>query len=267
MNAHTLKLAAARAIDASRLTRLGHGLQVAAMSPFARAVNYHDIHESEAVGLETQLRYFAARFEPVGYDDLKALLAGTWRRRRPGLILSFDDGLRSHAAIAAPLLDRYGFPGWFFVPLGLLGGRNGGAEHMSIEDLRLLARRHVIGCHTLSHVRLSTELSPDVLEREIVGAKHDLEAALGGTPVNVFCWVGGEEWSYSREAAQLIKEAGYTFSFMTNNAVIRPGDDPLQLQRTNIEARDPLWLVRFQLSGAMDLAYASKRARVNRLTA
>jgi peptidoglycan/xylan/chitin deacetylase (PgdA/CDA1 family) len=260
-----MKLVVARAMDASLLTRLGHRIQVAAMSPFARAINYHDIAESEAAAFESQLRYYAAHFEPVGYHDLIALLSGTWDGRRPGLILSFDDGFASHAEIAAPLLERYGFPGWFFIPVGLLGSRHKGKDYMTVEELRLLARRHVIGCHTISHVRLSSELSPEVLEREIVGGKHELETALGAR-VDVFCWVGGEEWSYSREAAQIVKRAGYRFSFMTNNAVIRPRADPLQLQRTNIEARDPLWLVRFQLSGAMDLAYFTKRARVNRLT-
>ncbi|MFN2399733.1 MAG: polysaccharide deacetylase family protein [Gemmatimonadaceae bacterium] len=267
MNAHTMKLVAARALDASLLTRLGHRIQVAAMSPFARAINYHDIAESEAAAFESQLRYYSAHFEPMGYPDLIALLNGAWRGRRPGLILSFDDGLRSHAEIVAPLLERYGFPGWFFIPVGLLGSRQNSTDHMTVEDLRLLAGRHVIGCHTISHVRLSRELSPEVLEREIVGGKRELETALGGAPVDVFCWVGGEEWSYSSEAARLVKRAGYKFSFMTNNAVIRCGDDPLQLQRTNIEARDPLWLVRFQISGVLDLMYSAKRARVNRLTA
>ena len=32
------------------------------------------------------------------------------------------------------------------------------------------------------------------------------------------------------------------------------------------EADYPLWLTRFQLSGIMDLLYAGKRRRVNRLT-
>ena len=84
--------------------------------------------------------------------------------------------------------------------------------------------------------------------------------------MEIFCWVGGEETSYSSEAAKLISE-NYKYSFMTNNAVIRPGDDPLQLQRTNIEAENPLELVRFQLSGLMDVYYTGKRRRVNRLTA
>jgi hypothetical protein len=54
---------------------------------------------------------------------------------------------------------------------------------------------------------------------------------------------------------------------MTNNFVNRPDTHPLQLQRTNIESENPLWLVKFQLSGLMDLLYLGKRRRVNRLTA
>ena len=92
-----------------------------------------------------------------------------------------------------------------------------------------------------------------------------MEKALG-CEVPVFCWVGGEEESYSRAAAQLINRAGFGYSFMTNSAVIRPATDSLQLQRTNVEAVYPLWLVRFQLSGFMDLLYMGKRSMVNRLT-
>ena len=53
---------------------------------------------------------------------------------------------------------------------------------------------------------------------------------------------------------------------MSNNQLIRPGTDALQLQRTNVEARDAERIVRFQLSGALDAVYWPKRRRVNRLT-
>ncbi|MBT5451971.1 MAG: transposase [Gemmatimonadetes bacterium] len=106
---------------------------------------------------------------------------------------------------------------------------------------------------------------PGQLRTEIKGAKQRMEKALEcGVPV--FCWVGGEEDAYTSEVATLISRAGFAHSFMTNSQVIRPAADPLQLQRTNIEADYPLWLTRFQLSGFMDLLYMSKRRRVNRLT-
>jgi hypothetical protein len=64
----------------------------------------------------------------------------------------------------------------------------------------------------------------------------------------------------------LIRAAGFRVSFMTNHAPIRRDTSLLQLQRSNIEGGDPLWLARFQLSGAMDVMYTRKRWRVNRLT-
>ena len=84
--------------------------------------------------------------------------------------------------------------------------------------------------------------------------------------MDVFAWVGGEEAAYSAQAARVIDDAGFDLSFMTNNAVIRPGDHPLQIQRTNVEAWDSEAVVRFQLSGLLDLGYRAKRRRVNRLT-
>ncbi len=279
------KLTLARALDATgvagallRLQRRWHG-------PHLRIVNYHDVPASRASDFEAQLRFFAAHFEPVSQADLLALLRGEWRGRRPGLVISFDDGLRSHAEVAAPILERHGFAGWFLVPIAfvdapateqrafarahqiqVLGDYADGRVALSWDELRALDRRHVVGCHSWNHTRLSARLGSEELEREIPAAKRRLERELGHE-VPVFCWVGGEEESYSAAAARAIREAGFRLSLMTNNAVVRPGADPLQLQRTNLEADFPPALLRFQLCGLLDLLYARKRGRVNRLTA
>ena len=159
------------------------------------------------------------------------------------------------------------------MPIGLLQGATavGAAPappdllRLTLDELRALDARHVVGCHTETHRRFTADVPLHELRRETLGARLLLERALGRA-VDVFCWVGGDEPSYNAAAAKLIREA-YALSFMTNTAVIRPATSAWQLQRTNIEASDPLWLVRFQLSGLMDLAYAPKRRRVNRLTA
>jgi peptidoglycan/xylan/chitin deacetylase (PgdA/CDA1 family) len=200
------------------------------------------------------------------------------------LIVTFDDGLRSQYEIAAPLLERYGFPGWFFIPAALVDmpeelQRDGAAEHqvvadaegpgprvfMSWDEVRELRSRHVIGCHTSSHHRVTSDTSMEQLELETAGAKHRLEEILD-EEVMIFCWVGGEESSYTRAGAEAIRDAGFQMSFMTNHAVIRQETSPYHLQRSNTEATDPLWLIRFQLSGIMDALYFRKRRRVNRLT-
>ena len=275
----------ARTFDVSGLNAALLRLQALGYGSHIRTLNYHDVPESHAGGFEAQLRFFAERFVPVGYDDLLAFQAGQWEHRRPGLILSFDDGVRSHAEVAAPLLEKYGFTGWFFVPVGFIdtpfeqqreyaeehsissgATRPGRPPAMSWEEIRALDRRHVVGCHTLHHTRLRATLTAQELEREIVVSKDRLERELGH-PVALFAWVGGEEWAYSSAAARVIRRAGFRVGFMTNSAVIRSGTDPLQLQRTNVEVDYPPSLMRFQLSGFMDLLYTPKRRRVNRLTA
>lgn len=268
---------------ALRMDYLGLGLQRTFLFPFIRAVNYHGVPPSQAKAFETQLIYYKQHFEVVGPAGLEAMMSGQWDRRRPGLILSFDDGLRSHADVVAPLLEHHGLTGWFMVPIGFVDESPEkqalyGSEHligrsdygdprlaMTWKDIRRMAKRHEIGCHTWSHRRLVDSLSVDDLEFEIPQAKRRLEAELG-REVRTFCWVGGEEVTYSRAAARAVAEAGFRFSFMTNNQIIRPGTDLLQLQRTNIEAHNSNKMVRFQLSGALDLLYWAKSRRVNRIT-
>jgi peptidoglycan/xylan/chitin deacetylase (PgdA/CDA1 family) len=281
-----LKRRLADGFDVTGLNRALLALQARALGPYVRAVNYHDVPPSFARAFEAQLREYRERFEPVGPDELRALIQGRWRHRRPGILLSFDDGLRSHADVVAPLLERHGLPGWFMVPVDFVAAHPGeqrtfAREHhiqadvsvwddgriaMTWDDVRRLDRDHVIVCHTRSHRRLVASLSDQELELEIVGAKQRLERELGHA-VEGFAWVGGEEASYSARAARIIRAAGFTWCFMTNNAPILSSTDPHQLQRSNVEASFSPALVRFTISGFYDLLYLPKRRRVNRLTA
>lgn len=219
-------------------------------------------------GLRRQLDFFRRHFDNADPTRLTATIEG--RATGPAILLSFDDGYRSNYEVAAPLLEEFGFTGWFFVSSGRLRAEQGGKtadgveadDFMSVEELRDLAERgHVIGCHTHSHVRLSSTLPSERLDAEIADARATL-ARLLNLPVDSFCWVGGEEASYSAAAQRLIEREGYALAFMTNNAVVRRGTDPLWIERTNIEADWPLSQVRFYLSGIMDLAYRGKRARI-----
>jgi peptidoglycan/xylan/chitin deacetylase (PgdA/CDA1 family) len=260
-------------------------IQARLWRPHVRVLNYHDVPPHLAPAFEEQLRLFAEHFDPVGRSELLALQRREWRPARPGLVLSFDDGLRSHAETVAPLLDKYGFTGWFLLPVGFLetpvAEQSAYArEHrisaghpyadgrlaMTWEQARALEVRHVLACHTMHHSRLPARLTSAELDVEIDGAKRLMEQRLGHE-VEAFGWVGGEEWGYSREAAERIRAAGFRIGFMTNNALFRPGGDLLQIQRTNVEAHFPLEVARFQMTGFLDLLYLPKRKRVNRLTA
>ena len=96
-----VKLLLARAFDLSGLNASLLRLQALAYGPHIRTLNYHDIPPSQAEAFESQLRFFAERFAPVGYEDLLALQEGRWSERRPGLILSFAE----HKGVAELLPD------------------------------------------------------------------------------------------------------------------------------------------------------------------
>jgi peptidoglycan/xylan/chitin deacetylase (PgdA/CDA1 family) len=276
----------AAGFDVTGLNAAGMLAQKQLAWPWARALNYHDVPPRLAGAFEEQLRFFAGSFVSVGPAELEALHAGRWSHPKPGLLLTFDDGLRSHADVVAPLLEKYGFTGWFNVPVGFVDAEPAQQHEfarthridcdasdlpderiaLSWRDLRRLDGAHEICCHTSTHRRLGPRLTPEELDFEIVQAKQRLEGGLGHE-LRGFAWVGGEEWAYSREAAEAIRAAGFRYSFMTNNALIQPASDLLQLQRTNVEAHFEPSLLRFCLSGFYDLLYLPKRRRVNRLTA
>jgi peptidoglycan/xylan/chitin deacetylase (PgdA/CDA1 family) len=237
---------------------------------YVRAINYHATPAHSADNFRSQLEFYRDHFGNVSSDALDDCLAGRRQADKPGLLVTFDDGCRSNYDVAAPLLEQYGFTGWFFVSPGHVGSKAPdnhdwpGEDFMTYDQLRdLHARGHVIGCHTHSHVRLADDLTPEQLDDEIVASRRRLEAGLG-QPVDTFCWVGGDERSYGAGAARVIAAANYRYVFMTNLSVLSRKTDPLWLDRTNIEADWPLPRVRFYLSGLMDLRYLPKRARIRK---
>jgi len=268
------KVILANFLERTKIIYLLLWLQRKLSKNYIRAINYHGTPEKYQYNFEKQLVFYEKNFCSVNLKDLEDLLNGKWMKKRPGLIISFDDGLKSNYDVAMPLLEKYGFTGWFFVPVGLIGTGNckpqdktGSMDcrYMKWEDIIKLSKHHIIGCHTLTHCRLFSNISEHKLKEEIVNSKEILEQKLNKRN-DVFCWVGGEEKTYTAKAAKYIRKAGYKYSFMTNNKPIFPGTNRFQLQRTNIEADWPLSLVKFYLSGIMDTIYTGKRNRVNKIT-
>lgn len=82
-------------------------------------------------------------------------------------------------------------------------------EAMSWDELRAVAAEGVeIGCHTESHPILARVSSRLELEREIGGAKQQMEERLGFR-VRHFCYPNGRAVDISEAAIRCVGEAGY----------------------------------------------------------
>src|SRR5207248_7786988 len=97
------------------------GLRVCHGSRYIRVVNYHGTPAAWRDGLSAHLRFYLRHFVPVGPPDLELVLSGKpWPHSRPGLLITFDDGLRNNFEVASPLLEQHGFCGWFMLPAGFI---------------------------------------------------------------------------------------------------------------------------------------------------
>lgn len=278
-----VKSAYAHGVDWSGIARRKFSQQKSSLgNQFVRIVNYHDTPLLHARKFKRQLEWCAKHFSPVGEDDLAGLLNnGEWNKPKPGLIISFDDGLRSNYEVAAPLLEHFGFVGWFFIPTDFINtppsqqieyarekyilGVETEPMAMSWDELRRLSNKHVIGAHTQSHRRMTKDLSQSEIESEIAGSKSIIEEQIG-KPIRSFCWVGGETHAYQPAAAKCVRDAGYDFAFMTCSEPVTASTNPYQLHRTHLECYWALAMVRLQTCGIADAFNDKKRAVVNRIT-
>jgi peptidoglycan/xylan/chitin deacetylase (PgdA/CDA1 family) len=108
---------------------------------------------------------------------------------------------------------------------------------LSADQLRELASHELvtIGNHTRTHPDLRTVSEEDELEREIVGAREDLES-LAGVTVDRFSYPFGGIGS----ASARIVEQSHEYAVTTRQSLVSPGDAPHRLPRIMAHASESL---------------------------
>jgi peptidoglycan/xylan/chitin deacetylase (PgdA/CDA1 family) len=257
-------------------------LYLSLISPFIHSVTYHDTPEEFIETFRLQLQWYKKHYSNCDLEELKTFLfEGKWKNKKPGLIITFDDALKTNFSVALPLLEEFGFTGWFMIPPGFVDvvskkqsdfakkhlieylpkGENSRLA-MSWEEIKEIERRgHIITCHSMFHNRLSTKLTHEQLYVEIIDSKKLLEINLNHS-VNIFTWVGGEEWAYSNSAYKILTKANYEMIFCTNCAPIKANQNPHFLERYHIDPNYSLNRLRVVLGGLYDILYWRKRKRV-----
>lgn len=126
--------------------------------------------------LESHIKYFKEQgFVSVLPEDIYNYYLHDTAIPDKCIMFSFDDTRKEHYTIAAPLLEKYGFKGTFFIMTVAIGKKN---YMTSLEIKELNDRGHCIGHHTYDHQNLK-KLPIDQWKKQIVDPKTKLENILG----------------------------------------------------------------------------------------
>ena len=124
--------------------------------------------------------------------------------KRAMVSLTFDDGTWDHYAIAAPLLEKYGYRGIFCIIPERLGHR----KYMNWDKVKdLKARGHEIANHSMSHpnlVQVLADGNTNELKRQIVDSLGAFEENAGFKPT-VFCF---PYTAFNEDLYKLVLESG-----------------------------------------------------------
>jgi len=132
--------------------------------------------------------------------------AGSWNE----LAVTFDDGLKSVALNAAPILAELGIPWSLFVVSEWAAGRHPFGEGVMLgwRDIERLAGARVgIGSHSVSHADFGY-LSPAQAEAELFNSRRAIEQAIGIVP-NAFAVPIGGTRNWTADASRIAREVGY----------------------------------------------------------
>ena len=132
---------------------------------YIRLINYHNTDKMSPRTFHKQLKWFTEYFQNVDYQEFERFLSSETKGiGKPGIMLTFDDGLEGNYLYGRDLLNKEGFTGYFMVSSDLIGKE----DYMNKEQIKeLLSEGHVIGCHTATHHRMNENDSNEVLEHEI----------------------------------------------------------------------------------------------------
>ncbi len=176
---------------------------------------------------EAQLRAMkAAGFQSVTARELlKHQTDGTSLPPKP-IMLTFDDGWRNQYTYAAPLLDKYGYKGVFFINPQSIGTYPAYMTRKMVESLD--GRGHDIESHTWQHLRVTRKREVSAatfqkrMKRQFTLADEWIKTVTGKQPV-ALCYPFG---FYDTEAVAFASDSGYKLAFTVDEGVAdaRPWD-------------------------------------------
>ncbi len=144
------------------------------------------------------------------------------------VVISFDDGLRSQADVAQPVLSTHGWPAVLNLVVHHYTQTPPAITAARVK--RLIAAGWEIDSHTVNHLSLPT-LDDAQLRREVADSRRILQNDFG-VPVNFFCYPSGR---YNTHVIDAVRAAGYLAATTTNEGFTRAGQPTFELSRVRID--------------------------------
>ncbi|AOP36425.1 polysaccharide deacetylase [Leptospira tipperaryensis] len=180
--------------------------------------------------LEEQFKFLkAAGYKPIRLDQFYAYLSGKKPADFPEkpILLTFDDGSKTHLEQLVPLLKKYGFVASIFIYPTIIS--SGKKYYMTWDQLKTALDSGVLdlGSHTLYHPKLPT-MSRTLIRKQLLESKQILEAKTGRKVVDLAYPFGLFDPRVIEEA----KAIGYRMAFTVNPGKNVPGTPVYNVHRS-----------------------------------
>ncbi|MDQ2806171.1 MAG: polysaccharide deacetylase family protein, partial [Chloroflexota bacterium] len=174
---------------------------------------YHHFGVPAAGDYDCSLDKFEDQLQWLKAQGYESVLPQQWLDAAAGrtplpphpVMFTFDDNNGEQYTDAAPLLEKYGYRGVFFIMTVTIGKR----YYMKADQLRDLERRgHVIGGHTWDHRNMAI-LTLEELQKQLDLSESDLNEVLGHKPQFVSYPFG----AYTEDVVAELEHRGYHGAF------------------------------------------------------
>ncbi|EMJ86102.1 polysaccharide deacetylase [Leptospira kirschneri str. JB] len=180
--------------------------------------------------LEEQFKFLkAAGYQTVRLDQFYSYINGKKPSDFPDkpILLTFDDGSKTHWEVLVPLLKKYGFTASIFIYPSIISSDK--KYYMTWDQLNNALDSGVLdlGSHTLYHPKLPT-MSRALIRKQLLESKQILETKTGRKVIDLAYPFGLFDPRVIEEA----KAIGYRMAFTVNPGKNLPGTPVYNIHRS-----------------------------------